>query len=77
MLEINGGEVLLIVTAAIFALLFHLTSITRSAKIVGFTGCACTVLAALLDFDVISLGILIATLAAVLAIQMVKQFVRS
>jgi hypothetical protein len=76
-LEISGGEILLIVTAAVFALLIHLTSVARGAKIIGFVGCAATVLAALLDFAVIGLGVLAATLAAVLAIQVFTRFART
>lgn len=77
MFEITGGEVLLIVTAMILSLLIHLTSLVRSAKVVGFIGCVCMVIAALLDFAVVGLGVLAVTLATVVAVQAFAQSARS
>lgn len=76
-MAIGGGAILLIVVAVIFALIFHLTSGSRAAKIIGFIGCGFAVVGAVLGFLLIGFIAFMAGLAGSLAVQVYSQYARS
>lgn len=76
-MEIGIGGIVLIGTALIFALLLHLTSVTRVERIIGHFGCGGAVLAALVGFPLVGFGLLIAGLMVSAAIRAFTKSARS